>query len=272
MGSILGDMFKTIGGGIDKLSDGEIFDGLGDVLGAPFEAAGRTLDDVLSIFDGNEAESSPALRLLLGEVAVLAKIAKADGRVDKSEIEFMNALFAQWEIDADFRARLQLFFNEQKTNVADFQDWAQIILQAASEMSPDTDDEGLEIRLAVYRHLFMMALADGELADNEIELLKAISGPLGFKPEVFEYVSAELLGGPESLDDGANLEQAYKTLGVSPDASDAEIKRAWKRKLAAFHPDRIQSKDLDPEWVELANQKCAEVNQAYETIMASRQH
>ena len=50
MGSILGDMFKTIGDGIDKLSDGEIFDGLGDVLGAPFEAAGRTLDDVLSIF------------------------------------------------------------------------------------------------------------------------------------------------------------------------------------------------------------------------------
>ena len=38
----------------------------------------------------------------------------------------------------------------------------------------------------------------------------------------------------------------------------------------AFHPDKIQGKDLDPEWVELANQKSAEINQAYETIKAAR--
>lgn len=218
----------------------------------------------------SNAELPPQIRIILGEVALLAKIAKADGRVDKSEIEFMNTLFGCWGVDADLRVRLQGFFNEQKRNVSDYQSWAQIILQAAVEMSPDTDDGGLEIRLSVYKDLFMMALADGELDDNEIALLQAISDPLGFKPEVFDYVAAELLGGPESMDDEADLEQAYKTLGVSPDASDAEIKRAWKRKLAAFHPDRIQSKDLDPEWVELANQKCAEVNQAYETIKAAR--
>jgi len=270
MGTILGDMFKTIGGGFDKLFDGEILDGVGDVLGAPFQAAGRTLDGVLGFLDSSDGELSPESRVRIGEVALLAKIAKADGRVDKSEIEFMNTLFGCWGVDADLRVRLQGFFNEQKRNVSDYQSWAQIILQAAVEMSPDTDDGGLEIRLSVYKDLFMMALADGELDDNESALLKAISDPLGFKPEIFEYVASELLGESGLTDDEAKLRQAYKTLGVSSDASDAEIKRAWKRKLAAFHPDRIQGKDLDSQWLELAEQKCAEINQAYEMIKAVR--
>ena len=42
------------------------------------------------------------------------------------------------------------------------------------------------------------------------------------------------------------------------------------KKISSFHPDKIQGKDLDPEWLELANQKSAEINQAYETIKAAR--
>lgn len=40
--------------------------------------------------------------------------------------------------------------------------------------------------------------------------------------------------------------------------------------MAAFHPDKIQGKDLDPEWLELANQKSVEINAAYEAIKAAR--
>ena len=76
-------------------------------------------------------------------------------------------------------------------------------------------------------------------------------------------------------DDGAAesdaaLAQAYSSLGVSPDASDTEVRTAWKKKLAVFHPDKIEGKDLDPEWVALANEKSAQINQAYETIKAAR--
>ena len=42
------------------------------------------------------------------------------------------------------------------------------------------------------------------------------------------------------------------------------------KNFAAFHPDKIQGKDLAPEWLELANQKCAEINRAYETIKSAR--
>lgn len=269
MGTIIGDFFKKVGRGIDKMTDGNILDGLGDVLGAPLDAAGRTVNGALNLVGLGEDELEPGTKLLLCEIALLAKMAKADGRVDKSEIDFVKALFDDLELDGEARKALQGFFNEQKKNVSDAAEWAQGVVQAAIEMNPDDEDCGIDIRLQVYRHLFLMALADGELDDAEVALLRALPDPLGFKPEVFDLVVAELSEGSGDEDDAA-LSSAYATLGVSPEASDAEVKKAWKRKLAAFHPDKIQGKDLDPEWVELANQKSAEINRAYETIKAAR--
>ncbi len=269
MGTIIGDFFKKVGRGIDKMTDGNILDGLGDVLGAPIDVAGRTVNGALNLVGLGEEELEPGAKLLLCETALLAKMAKSDGRVDKSEIDFVNAVFDDLELDGEARKALQGFFNEQKKDVSDVAEWAQGVVQAVIEMNPDDEDCGIDIRLQVYRHLFLMALADGELDDAEVALLRALPDPLGFKPEVFDLVVAELSEG-SSDEDGAALAAAFATLGVSPDATDAEVKKAWKRKLAAFHPDKIQGKDLDPEWVELANQKSAEINQAYETIKSAR--
>ena len=115
-----------------------------------------------------------------------------------------------------------------------------------------------------------MAAADGEMDENEVALLRAIADPLGLRDEAFEMMAHELFGGDGEEGGDAALAEAYATLGVSPDASDAEVKKAWKKKMAAFHPDKIQGKDLDPEWVELANEKSAKINQAYETIQVAR--
>ena len=272
MGTILGDFFKKVGGGLGKVFDGEIIDGVGDVLGGVIDGAGRTVDSALNLVGLGDEKPEPGTILLLGEVALLAKMAKADGRVDKSEIGFVKAFFDDLELDIDVRRNLQNFFNEQKKNIDDAAEWANAILQAAIELNPGDDSGGFDIRLQIYRHLFMMALADGEIDDAEVALLRAIPDPLGFKPEVFDLVVAEFAGGDE--DEGSSgdaaLAEAYATLGVLSDATDAEVKKAWKKKLAAFHPDKIQGKDLDPEWVELANQKSAEINQAYETIQAAR--
>ena len=270
MGTIIGDFFKKVGGGIGKVFDGEILDGLGDVLGGVGDAAGRTVNGALNLVGLGEDKLEPGTKLLLCEIALLAKMAKVDGRVDKSEIEFVNKVFDDLEIDGEPRKTLQTFFNEQKKNVSDAAVWAQDVLQAAIEMNPDDEDCGLDIRLQVYRHLFLMALSDGKLDDAEVALLRSLPDPLGFKPEVFDLVAAELSESAGNEDGDAALAAAYATLGVKPEASDAEVKKAWKMKMAAFHPDKIQSKDLGPEWMELANQKTAEINRAYEKIKAMR--
>jgi len=304
MGSILGDMFKRVGRGFGRVLDGDVIDGIGDVLGGVGVAAGRTAESVFGLADsairprpaprrrsgtGGKSKSQqtgkkrskatsprpsrrgdldPATKTMLFEIAVLAKMAKIDGRVDKSEISFMNDKFDEWGIDAEWRPKLKEFFNEQKKDVSDVLQCANAAAGFAAKAS--RKDKGAELRLRIYRDLFLMALADGELDENEIVLLHDITAPLGLEDEVFDMMMKAVFGGDEDEAGDAALAEAYATLGVSPDASDAEIKKAWRRKMAAFHPDKIQGKDLDPEWVELANEKSAKINQAYETIQAAR--
>ena len=196
MGTIIGDLFKKVDRGIDKMTDGDIWDGLGDVLGAPLDAAGRTVNGALNLVGLGEEEVAPGTRLLLCETALLAKMAKSDGRVDKSEIDFVNTVFDDLELEGEARKALQGFFNEQKKDVSDIAEWAQGVVQAAVEMNSDDEDCGIELRLQVYRHLFLMALADGELDDREIATLRALLDPLGFKTEVFNLVFSELSEGP----------------------------------------------------------------------------
>ena len=268
MGTILGDFFKKVGGGLDRMFDGEIIDGIGDVLGAPIDAAGRTINGALNLVGLGEEELEPIQKAMIFEIALLAKMAKVDGRVDRSEIAFMSAKFDEWGLDAEAKKNLKAFFNEQKKDVSDILQCAAAAAHFAAEASPD--DDGIDLRVNIYRDLFLMAVADGELDENEVALLRAIPDSLGLKDEAFEMMAHALFGGNDEENGDAALAEAYATLGVSPDASDAEVKKAWKKKLAAFHPDKIQGKDLDPEWVELANQKSAEINQAYETIKAAR--
>lgn len=273
MGTILGDMFKKVGGGLGKVFDGEIIDGVGDVLGGVIKAGDRTVNGALNLFGLGEDEAEPQTRYVIGLLAMLAKMAKADGRVSKPEIQYINNLLDGWGIEGDTKNALQQFCNEQKQSVDDIFEVAEGVAQAAAEMSPD--DDGAELLVDAYRHLFIMALVDETLDDEELNLLRALPPHLNLKEDIFDLMAQELAGNSydgnqPATSAGSTLDSAYATLGVSPDATDAEVRDAWKRKMAAFHPDRIQGKDLSPEWLELANQKSAEINQAYETVKASR--
>ena len=59
-------------------------------------------------------------------------------------------------------------------------------------------------------------------------------------------------------------------LGLTPDATDAEVKKAYRSKVMEFHPDKIVSKGLPEEFLKFAEEKFKQVNEAYETIKKSR--
>ena len=73
---------------------------------------------------------------------------------------------------------------------------------------------------------------------------------------------------PADDPDGAaiSLDESYHALDVSKTATDAEVKAAYRKKCAGFHPDKIQSKGLPPEFTTFANDQLARINQAHDLI------
>ena len=69
-----------------------------------------------------------------------------------------------------------------------------------------------------------------------------------------------------------NYSQAYETLGVGPDASNSEIRRAYHKKATEYHPDKIAAKGLPKEFTEFANKKFQEIQNAWEEIRKNEEN
>jgi DnaJ like chaperone protein len=121
--------------------------------------------------------------------------------------------------------------------------------------------------------LFEMARAeDGKMSELQARILlrgeECLRLPHG-------TVQSWVKGGyapPADDPDGAaiSLDESYHALDVSKTATDAEVKAAYRKKCAGFHPDKIQSKGLPPEFTTFANDQLARINQAHDLIRKAR--
>ena len=66
---------------------------------------------------------------------------------------------------------------------------------------------------------------------------------------------------------GPSLIVCYDLIGVSPQVTDEELKRAWRKQMMAYHPDRFAQ---DPKALQSAETKAREINEAYQTIKRIR--
>ena len=67
-----------------------------------------------------------------------------------------------------------------------------------------------------------------------------------------------------------HLREAYEVLEVTPDASDADVKRAYRRLMSQNHPDKLVSRGLPESMLEMAKQKTQTIQAAYERIREAR--
>ena len=65
-----------------------------------------------------------------------------------------------------------------------------------------------------------------------------------------------------------NTDNAYKILEVATNASQDQIKNAYRKMVKKYHPDKLRGQD--PAMIKGAEEKFREVQKAYETLMVQK--
>ncbi len=121
-----------------------------------------------------------------------------------------------------------------------------------------------------------IVLADGKIDERELEMLREAEKTLqqyGFVDQWLKYVRERNRrdgNSPYSGSNTDNLTWAYQLLGVSPQSSDDDVRKAWRNKAKEFHPDLLRGKGVEESVIRLAEEQMRRVNDAYEQIRKAR--
>lgn len=250
---------KWIGGYLGWSAFGPLGGLIGFVVGALFDVAtgGMTGQPVtMRIGDADEQEGERN-SFLMSMLVLAAYIIRADGRVMHSEMELVRNMLRQnfgeeAALEGDKILR-QLFEEEKRVGNQIFR---LKIQQSCEQISRHMDYSG---RLQLLNFLVLIAQADGSVPQSEVNALKEVAQWMQMSPsEVDSMLHLE----------GDTLEDAYKVLGVSPTATDDEVKRAFRKLALEHHPDRVAK--LGDDVRRAAEKKFQEINAAKERIWKAR--
>ncbi len=263
---------KLVGGAFGFMLGGPLGALLGVALGHNFDRGLNALPDAEGYASGDRERVQTAF--FTASFAVMGAVAKADGQVSREEIRMAEAVMAEMSLDdARRQAAINLFTQGKRADFA----LDAVLEQFRRECHGRTTLIGMFIEI-----LLQAAYADGRLDKREDRLMRHICDQLGVSE--FDYRRLERMvraqhafaggagrgerGRPAGAKPG--LRDAYQVLGVGKDASDAEIKRAYRRLLSQHHPDKLVSKGLPEEMMKVAAQKTHEIRQAYERVREAR--
>jgi len=255
---------KLIGGAFGFMLGGPLGALLGAALGHNFDKGLTGIAFDPGMAQGNAERVQTAF--FTATFSVMGYIAKADGQVSQSEINLARDVMRQMQLrEAQVEAAMNLF-NEGKQ--PDFP-LADVLSQFRQECARRTNliRMFLEIQIAT-------AMADGSIDAGEHAALFEIADALGFPRRVFEQllkmVQAQQHYAGGGAQPAASMADAYAVLGITKSATDAEVKKAYRRLTNQHHPDKLVSKGLPEEMIEIAKTRTQEIRAAYDQIKQSR--
>ncbi len=193
--------------------------------------------------------------------AMLAKLAKADGRITEDEVRYCEKVFDRIGLHGEKREYCIRVFRAAKGDSHTIYDYAASF--AATQPSGD-------IREIVYGVLWDLACADGDVSQVELEILRRIVDPLRLSGSIFAW-ECERRGVQGTRADGhAAPPDPYEVLGCPRNASDEDVKRAYRDKAKQLHPDALRAQGLSDELIAKANDQMARVNAAWSAIRQER--
>ncbi|MCH8479133.1 MAG: co-chaperone DjlA [Wenzhouxiangella sp.] len=191
-------------------------------------------------------------------------LCKADGRVSRAEIAVAESYFDKLALSAQQRQAARESFARGKC--VGFDLYGEISrLRQLLHRQPAFLQLFLQIQLSA-------VAADGVVEEAEHRMMLRGADALGLRPEDVARIEAMLRTASAGSDTPTAQvrEDAYAVLGVSPSASDAEVKQAYRRLMSRYHPDKFAARGLCERTRAVAEERVHEVRKAYDTIKRQR--
>lgn len=210
---------------------------------------------------------------------LLGYVAKADGRISQTEVQLTEAFMDKMGLTPEHKREAIRLFKLGADAMFDPESVLQNFRRDCAR-SPN-----LTQMLLVY--LINLAMADGVLDEAEASVLRRIAASLGFSSFAFEQIlrmikAQNAFAGSGSYSSGSSgsagyqpraneVELGYQALGVTASASDAEIKKAYRKLMSEYHPDKLIGQGMPEDMIKAATERSQEIQTAYEVIKKSRQ-
>jgi len=240
---------------------GLIFGGFrGLIVGA---AIGYAISLALRNVIGGKLASVQA-QFLESTFAVMGAVCKVDGVVTRDEIAVAESMFVRLRLSPQQRETAREAFNRGKAAGFDLDSEVRKFAAAASGHRP--------ILVMFLQIQFAAVAADGDVHPAEHDILVRVARLLGLSDADVAQLEAQLRtgtgsGGPSPQQ---KLEDAYAALGVTPAATDSQIKQAYRRLMSQNHPDKLAGKGMPESMRDMAEQRTREISTAYAAIKEAR--
>ena len=214
---------------------------IGGILGVIFAGSG----DQSSYKTIKESQAGDFMVSLL---VLFAKVMKADGKLLKSELDYVKSFLKRNLSSKQSSVFIGMFQEMLK------QDYS--IAEVCGQIQKSMDHPS---RLELLHVLFGLSAADGEMHPQEVKVINTISGYLKISKKDYESIKAIFI---------KDMDSSYKILEIESNASDSEIKKAYRKMAIKYHPDKVAH--LGKEIQSTAEEKFKAVSDAYTEIKKKR--
>lgn len=227
---------------------------VGFVLGGPLGALiGGAAGHAVDALSGDQPvdEDSKQVAFTIGVIVLGAKLAKVDGAVTPEEVRAFREVF---HVPQDEMRNVGRVFDRARRDSSGYEPYAKQIGQLFKDNPAVLED--------LLDGLFHIAQADNVVHPAELEFIESVARIFGFGDREWARIREGYVG-PDQAD-------PYRILGVDHEVSDAELKRRYRKLAKEHHPDLLVGQGMPAEFVEIAAEKFAKINAAYDKIAQQR--
>ena len=201
-------------------------------------------------------------------IALMAKVAKADGQVCELEAQMLKHTFTDisrhFENEEEIREKLKSIYNEEKKSFDN--------TQAICEKLHTLTKRDYSKRLRIMEFLLNLAFIDKEFSKTEFMITEDIANFLEIKRADFEGLinKFENFYRQQKQNAALSLEKAYDILESTPSDDASSLKKNYRKLVKQHHPDIVSGQGASQDIIDAATKKLQEINEAYEIIKKER--